>query len=449
MKKYIVAMGLCAALLATAQEVSVTVYNADRALVKDVRMINIGSGFTEVSFTDVASRMDPTSVHFKSLTASDKVQILEQNFEYDLVGGSKILSKYVDASIRLVTGQGELFQGKLLSASKDVVLQDKQGRIQILKQDQIQHFDLPELPEGLMTRPTLVWQVRNKGPEKQEARISYLTGGMKWHAEYVALVDHEDKKLDLSGWVSIDNRSGATYKNARLKLVAGDVNIVPEKRRMERTSMDNINLMIAAEAEPQFEEKSFFEYHLYTLQRRSTLKDNQTKQISLFPSTATATEKIYQFDGSRYKDKVRVSLEFKNSKDRGLGIPLPEGKVRVYKADTDASLEFIGEDRIDHTPADEMVRLFIGNAFDITGERMVMDSRNIGKRSRQESVEIVLKNHKKETVKITIVERFGSAWQVTQSSHKLRKKDAYTAEFDVDVPANGEKNFSYTVILNW
>ncbi|MBN2102988.1 DUF4139 domain-containing protein [bacterium] len=429
------------------QNVSITVYNQNQALVKDVRSLELSKGISEVSFTDVASQIDPTSVHFKSLTATDKVQILEQNYEYDLVSGSKILSKYTDQDIRLVTEKGDLFQGMLLSASQEIVIQDDSGGIKILKHDQIQHFDLPRLPRGLITRPTLVWQVRNHGPEEQKTEISYLTRGMNWHAEYVALLNEGNSRLDLSGWVSIDNRSGATYENAKLKLVAGDVNVIRQRRLK---SDERLQILGAAEGEDhQFEEKSFFEYHLYTLQRKSTLKDNQTKQISLFPPTATKTEKVYIYDGSRYGEKVRVHLEFKNSKADGLGIPLPKGVVRVYQADTDGALEFIGEDRIDHTPEDETVRLFIGNAFDIIGERIVKESRKISQRSRQESVEIVIKNHKKESVSITVVERFGTDWQITGASKKHQKKDAETAEFDVPVSAGGETMLTYTVLLNW
>jgi len=429
-----------------AKDICITIYNQN-ALVKDVRSMDLAKGESEVSFTDVASQIDPTSVHFKSLTAAEKVQILEQNYEYDLIGGSKILAKYIDQEIRAITEKGELFQGTLLSASNDIVIQDDQGGIQILKADQIQHFDLPRLPEGLITRPTLIWQIRNRGPEKHKAEISYLTQGMGWHAEYVALVNEEDTRLDLSGWVSIDNHSGATYEDAQLKLVAGDVNIIHTRTLKSGERMRR--LAVAEDAVPQFEEKSFFEYHLYTLQRTSTLKNNQTKQISLFPDARAKTEKKYLYNGSHYGEKIRVYLEFENSKSDGLGIPLPKGTVRVYKSDTDGALEFIGEDRIDHTSRDETVRLFIGNAFDITGERTVMESRNITQRSRQESVKILLKNHKNGSVKITVTESFSLDWKITEASLSYRKKDAKTAEFDVQVPANGEATMTYTVLLNW
>jgi hypothetical protein len=258
-------------------------------------------------------------------------------------------------------------------------------------------------------------------------------------------VNEKDTRLELSGWVSIDNHSGATYENAKLKLVAGDVNVIQTRR----LKSDDVLMFGAAEEAPQFEEKSFFEYHLYALQRKSTLKDNQTKQISLFPPASTKIDKIYLFDSNRHGDKVRVHLEFENSESDGLGMPLPEGKVRVFKADTDGSQEFIGEDRIDHTPRNETVRLFIGHAFDITGRRTVKDTQKVSRRSRQESVEIVLKNHKNESIDITVIERFGTDWKISEASHAHRKKDAHTAEFKAAVSANAETALTYTVLLNW
>lgn len=446
MKYRIVIFLIFGVMISFAQEVSITVYNQNRALVKEIRLLKLDKGTSSVSFTDVAAQIDPTSVHFKSITAEDKIRILEQNFEYDLVGGSKILSKYIDQEVHLVTEKGDYFQGTLLSAGTDIVIRDSEGAIKIIKQGQIQYFDLPKLPEGLITRPTLIWQVDNQGSEDQNVEISYLTTGINWHAEYVALINEDDTKLDLSGWVSVENNSGASYPHAKLKVVAGDVNMIQPEKRIRKESRD---LMTLAAAEPQFEEKTFFEYHLYTLQRPTTLKDNQIKQISLFSPAKTKTDKLFIYEGNRLPDKVQVYLEFQNKKSVGLGIPLPKGVVRVYKSDSDGALEFIGEDRIDHTPVDENVRLFVGNAFDLTGERRVMDSRRLSDRSRQDSVEIILKNHKKEQVTIQAVENFGSYWQILNATQKYTKKDADTAEFEVVIPPNGEVNITYQVILSW
>ena len=428
-------------------EIAVTVYNQNRGVIKDTRDLTIKQGVSNIAITDVAAEIDPTSVHFKSLTSPDKLQILEQNYEYDLVSSDKILEKYLDETIEVVT-EKDVYSGKLLSASRgDVVIQSADG-IQVIKSSAIQRFDFPELPEGLMTRPTLVWQIQNSGPAKQKGELSYLTGGLDWHAEYVAVVDQNDENLELSGWVSIDNQSGATYPDAKLKLIAGDVNVVQPRSGglMKKAATYD---MVMTESEPQFEEKSFFEYHMYTLQRPATLKNNQTKQIALFPSSSTKTDKIYIYDGARYQNKVRVNVEFKNSKSSGLGMPLPKGTVRVYKSDSDGSFEFIGEDQIDHTPKDEKVRIFLGNAFDLTGERSQKSVRKVSDRAREESYEIKLRNHKQEAVTITITEHLWGDWTITAHSHDFIKKNATTLEFQVTVPKDGEAVVTYTSLFRY
>jgi len=441
------AVVLVAILPVFSQDVSLTVYNQNRALVREVRPMTMNPGTSVVSFTDVAALIDPTSVHFKSTTTQDKLSVLEQNYEYDLVGPQKILEKYVDQDIRLVTDKGEIMSGKLLSASsEDVVVQDDKGGIRIVKGKSIQNFDFPKLPDGLITKPTLVWQIENTGPKNQNVEVSYLTSGINWHAEYVAVADPLDKQIGLSGWVSIENRSGSTYKNAKLKLVAGDVNVVQEGP-IRAFAEDRV--LAKAASVPQFEEKSFFEYHLYTLSRKATVKDNQTKQISLFPLTQTPVQKLFLYDGASNGEKVRVQLEFKNSKKDGLGMPLPKGKIRVYKEDTDGSLEFVGEDMIDHTPLDEKVRIYLGNAFDLVGERVQKSTSQLSNRSREEEYEITLRNHKKEAVEIVVSERFWGNWKLLKNSSSFTKKDARTAEFKIPVPANGEAVLAYTVLLSW
>jgi hypothetical protein len=431
------------------EEVAITVYNNNLALVKDRRNIELKSGVNPLQFKEVAARIDPTSVHFKSITAPDKVAILEQNFEFDLVNTSKLLEKYVDQEITVITKENAYLGVLLSGAQSQIMLREKSGTIRVINNEAILNLEFPKLPEGLITRPTLVWLLDNKKAGKHQTQVSYLTEGVKWHAEYVAVSLKNDTALELSGWVSIDNRSGATYENARLKLVAGDVHRV-EPPRAPRLQKRMDTFMATAEAAPQFEEKEFFEYHLYTLQRPATVKDNQIKQISLFPSAETKVEKIYVYDGQYYPEKVRVNLEFRNSKAAGLGMPLPAGKIRVYKEDeADKSLEFIGEDQIKHTPKDEKVRIYLGNAFDIVGEREQKERRQLGKRSREESFEIKLRNHKKEDVQVTVVEHAWGDWEIRQSSHKYHKKDANQFEFSVDVPKDGETVVTYTILTRW
>ena len=429
------------------QQVSLTVYNQNRALVREERMLSFPKATSVISFKDVAARIDPTSVHFKSLTAPDKLTIQEQNYEYDLVNAQKIMQKYIDEVIRLIMDKGEVFEGTLLNASgSDIVIQDVEGRIKIIRMEGVQHFDFPDLPEGLITRPTLMWLVSNRGPETHKTEVSYLTVGVNWHAEYVGVVDQDDKHMEMGGWVSLENNSGATYKDAKLKLVAGDVHMVSARPKTERAVRREV---LAAEAAPQFEEKAFFEYHLYTLQRKTTLKNNQTKQISLFSPARCNTEKIFLYDGARYGKNVRVHLEFQNSKKEGLGLPLPKGKIRVYKEDVDGALEFVGEDLMEHIPVDEKVRIFLGNAFDLVGERSQQSSKKISSRSREDTFQISLRNHKEDAVEILVMEHFYGDWEIIKRSHDYIKKDASTAEFHIKVPAGEEVILGYTVLLRY
>lgn len=448
-----IALGfLVASVIASAQEkeVALTVYNDNLALVHDVRRIELKKGLNEISFRDVAAQIDPTSVHFKSLTAPDAVSILEQNFEYDLVNSAKILAKYVDHPISIVAKEGREFSGTLLSsAGNDIVLQGEDGGVTIVNRATVQNLEFPRLPEGLITRPTLHWTLESDRGGTHRTEVSYLTSGINWHAEYVAVTNEDDTELDLSGWVSIDNKSGATYPDAKLKLVAGQVHrAVPPRPPIQ------VYEVARAKAPPAFEERAFFEYHLYTLQRPATVRDNEIKQLSLFEPTETKVRKVYVYEAARNDQAVRVDLEFKNSKEAGLGMPLPKGKIRVYKQDTDKALIFVGEDFIDHTPKDEEVRVTVGDAFDIAAERKQTDQRKLGERSREETWQITLRNHKKEAVKVKVIEQlwgFGriGEWEIRHSSHPYVKKDVRTIEFEVPVEVGGETLIEYTVWYRW
>ncbi|MCG8608822.1 DUF4139 domain-containing protein, partial [bacterium] len=426
------------------KDLAITIYNNNLGLVRDVRVLRLERGVTEYTFQDVAAQIDPTSVYFKSITAPDDVLILEQNFEYDLVNSSKILQKYVDQSVTLSGKDGTNYSGTLLNASGgDVILQEADGGIKIVSRATVENMAFPKLPQGLITRPSLVWSLDCRRSGDHEIEVGYLTEGVQWHAEYVGLTDESDKRLELSGWVSIDNKSGATYENAKLKLVAGDVHRAqPEIRRFRA-------FQALEKAVPdQFEEKSFFEYHLYTLQRPATLANNQIKQISLFEAVRLPVSKKYTYAGQRDRKNIRVNLEFKNEKSRGLGFPLPKGKVRIYKQDEDESLIFVGEDFVQHTPRDEDVRMYVGHAFDIVGERIQKNRRAIGKESWEETWEIKLRNRKTEDVVITVVEHLNFEWEILRSSPEFSKKDASTVEFVVPVPKDGEVVVEYVVRYN-
>lgn len=448
MKVLLCLLLVASALFAAETNVAVTIYNDDLALVRQVRDLDFVKGVQEYKLVNVAARIDPTSVHYKSLSDPGGISLLEQNFEYDLVGTDRLLQKYIDQNVTITIRDSGTENGILLSsAGGDVILRTDTGQIRAVKNSAVESIIFPDLPAGLITRPTLVWLLDAQKAGRHISEISYLTAGINWHAEYVAVVDDKDTRLDLAGWVSVENNSGATYENATLKLVAGDVNRVVEAPI--RPLRKDMYAMAVADAAAGFEEKEFFEYHLYTLQRPATIKDKQIKQVSLFSPQNTAVTKVYSYDGARDNKKVKVTLEFENKKENGLGMPLPKGKVRVYKNDSDGSQEFIGEDAIDHTPKDETVRLTMGNAFDIVGERIVKDVQKISKRSNQQSVEITIRNHKKEMINVTVIEHWWGDWSLVGSTPKVKKKTADRVEFEVSVPADGENTFEYTVLLQY
>jgi hypothetical protein len=430
-------------------DAALTIYNSNFGLVKQSRMLEFNEGIGQVKFDDVAALIDPTSVHINPRERG--IAILEQNYQYDLVNTQKMMQKYLGMEISLVTDGGELHSGELLSFDGSfIILKSASGEITITNAKEIVDYRFGSLPEGLILKPTLVWLAESDGKKTSMCEVSYLTDGLNWHAEYVAVVDEDDKNLDLSGWVSIENKSGATYRDASLKLVAGDVHRVAEKRILAR----GMEYSSVADRAPQFEEESFFEYHLYTLTRTSTVANNEIKQLSLFPETRTSTTKVFTVESRYYRGrgldsnpKVRVNLEFSNTKERGLGMPLPQGKLRVYKADSEGALQFVGEDLIDHTPRDEKVRVFLGEAFDIICERNKIDVVNLGGDHARETYEIVLRNHKDEDIEVTIIEPAPGwrEWRILSSSVAYKKVSAYKVEFPVAVKANDESKLTYEI----
>lgn len=472
MKPILLAAAVALASAASATEV--TVYNSNLGLVKETRPFNLKTGISELRVEDVAAQIDPTSVHFKSLTAPDAVTVLEQDFRYDLASPDTILNRYLGKEIELerIAGRDgdkkEIIKGVLLSNAGGRVLQAG-GKILI---NPAGSPILPELPEGLLTKPTLVWKLNaTKGGEHQ-GEISYMTAGMSWSADYVLVVDKEDTKGDVTAWTTVSNNSGATFKDAKLKLVAGDVHRapIPMARPMRAYAMKSAMAMDGAAA--NMTEASFFEYHIYTLARPTTLAENSSKQVEMASASGVPIKKLFVYDGtegvqwsyfgdSGYWDpnyglqsgkKVAVFLEFQNKKSEGLGIPLPKGRVRVYKKDDEGSLQFAGEDAIDHTPKDEKVRIKMGEAFDIVGERKRTDYQSDEKKRRfEETFEIKLRNHKDSDATVTVVEHLyrWTNWKITSSSIPFTKKDAQTVEFSVPVKKDGEGVVTYTVKYSW
>jgi hypothetical protein len=437
------------------REVMVTIYNGNLGLVKDLRDARLPAGVNEVQFMDVAAAIDPTTVHLKSLTDAAGLKILEQNYEYDLLTSEKLMEKYVGRKVRLYQGDGTFHEATLLSTNGPI--------FEINGQIHMGHYGrlvLPSLPENLVAKPTLVWLLRNQTARPQRVEASYLTGGITWKADYVMVLNAADSLSDLTGWVTVDNRSGATYGNAALKLVAGDVNRAPEPRRDLRALEMAAKAVSPAGASRDFASEGFFEYHLYTLDGRTTIKNNQTKQLSLLAASEVPTTKELIYYGAQdyYRNsygvpisnqKVAVYLEIKNSKENRLGLPLPKGKVRVYKADRSGSQQFIGEDWIDHTPKDEKVKIKMGNAFDLVGERTQKDFRKLASGLYEVEWEISLRNHKDAPQTVTVIEPVPGDWQVLHSSHAYEKIEAHTLKYQIPIPKEGATKVAYRVRIRF
>jgi hypothetical protein len=426
---------------ATGRDVSVTVYNDNLGVVKDRRTFPIGTGDVDLEFTDVAATIDPTSVHLRSL-GGGALEILWQDYRYDLVSTDKLLERYLDQPIDIATKDDQVRRGTLLSFDPSaLVIQEPGGGLALISRTEVRQVGLKELPKGLITRPTLVWRLRSQTGEHHPLEVSYMAGGMSWHAEYVAVLDASETSLDLQGWASVENRSGATYDDARIKLVAGGIHRAPRPRPMFKNEM-GLRAAISSEA---MAERDFFEYHLYEVPLRATLANNEVKQVGMLHAGGVKTAKRYTYDAARDQEHVMVTIEFENAAASGLGMALPEGVVRVFHRDTDGSLELAGEDRIQHTPKNERVRVSVGNAFDVGVERKQTDFRQVTPRLTEASFEITLRNHKKETIDVTVAEHAGGDWEIVKSSLPAEKKDATTFEFSARCAPEKPVVVSYTI----
>jgi hypothetical protein len=431
------------------RDVMITVYNGNLGLVKDVREVRLDAGLIETHFMDVAAQIDPTSVLLRSLTDPSGLKILEQNYEYDLLSSEKLMEKYVGRKVRLYQSNGTFQEATLLSTRGPVY--DINGQIHM------GHFGsvvLPALPENLVSKPTLAWLLRNTRPAPQRVEASYLTAGISWKSDYVMLINAADSRADLTGWVTINNQSGTTYQNAALKLVAGDINRAASRDDSRRAMEMAAKAASPAVADREFKSEGFFEYHLYTLDGRTTIKESQTKQLTLLSASDFPVDKQFIYYGAasyhrtQYgvpisNQKVGVYLDIRNTKENRLGVPLPKGKVRVYKADASGSQQLIGEDWIDHTPKDERVRIKMGEAFDLVGERVQKDWKKIGSNLYEIEWEITLRNHKKDAVTVEVIEPMPGDWEVLRATHPHEKLQAFTARWKIPVPKEGATTLGY------
>ena len=442
-------------------DLAVTVYNSDIALIRDVRTLRLPRGISELRFMDIAATVNPATVHFRSLSEPSQLGVLEQNYEYDLLEPEKLLRKYVGRDVTLVrmqqqggTTRTEEVTARLLSYNNAPVWQIGGEIITGMHAD---HIRFPELPENLYARPTLIWTLENGGATAHRVEAAYLAGKLSWAADYVLNVGRDDKAADLDGWVTLTNGSGTAFRNARLQFVAGDLNRVREALGR----MDMVSMRAAEAAARPMAQEAFSEYHLYTLGRKTTINNNETKQVSLLGGTDVPVHKRYvvegqavyyrnvQHPGAPLKDLVQVYYQFKNDARNGLGMPMPAGTVRVYQADSSGGVQFVGEDRVAHTPKDETLNLKIGNAFDVVCERNQIDFEKIAGSTYEVEYEITLRNHKALPITVEVNEPLGGTWQMLRSSHAWAKTAAWASQFTVPVAANGTAVLKYRIRVTY
>ena len=444
-------------------ELALTVYNSDLALVRDVRTIQLPLGEFDLRFMDIAATVNPTTVHLRSLTEPARLGILEQNYEYDLLEPEKLLRKYVGRDVILVrprqangTTRAEEVKARLLSYNTAPVWQIGNEIVTGLHAD---HIRFPELPGNLYARPTLIWSLANSGGAQHRVQASYLATSLKWNADYVLTVARDDKAADLDGWVTLTNGSGTAFQNARLQLVAGELNRVRQAFDGARRMMnEQVQMAVAA---PAMVQEAFSEYHLYTLARKTTINNNETKQVNMLGATGFPVRKRYVVDGQSYyyrnahspgnavKDSVKVFYQFKNEAKDKLGMPMPAGVVRVYQADSSGGTQFVGEDRIGHTPKNETLNLRIGTAFDVVAERKQTDFEKIAVNICEFEYEIVLRNHKAAAITVEVNEPIGGTWRIISSSYPATKTAAFAAQFHVPVAADGTSTLRYRVRVTY
>jgi hypothetical protein len=444
-------------------DLAVTVYNSNIALIRDVRQLQLPSGTFRLKFMDIAATVNPATVHFRSLTEPEKVGVLEQNYEYDLLEPNKLLNKYVGKEVTLVRTYMDNGTTKH-EEIKAILLANNNGPVWKIGNDIVtgvygEAYRFPEVPANLYDRPTLLMSLENSGSRKQTIETSYLANSLSWNADYVLTVARDDKAADLDGWVTLINNSGTAFHNAKLQLVAGDLNRVANARDVTR--LETFAKAQAVAAPSQFQQENFSEYHLYSLGRRTSVEDKETKQISLLEGSNVPVEKLFvvngqnfyyrnaQNPGSPLKDPVQVFYKFKNEEKAGLGIPLPGGNLRVYQKDSKGGLLFIGEDHIDHTPKDEFVTVKIGNAFDVVAERKQTDFKKIADRVYEMEFAITLRNHKDFPMNVQVNEPIGGDWEILSSTYPATKTAAFAAQFNVPVKPNGESVLTYRIRVHW
>src|SRR5258708_16495528 len=444
-------------------DLNVTVYNSNIALIRDVRNLSLPSGTFRLKFMDIAATVNPATVHFRSLNEPEKLGVIEQNYEYDLLEPAKLLHKYVGKEVTLVRSYQENGTRKR-EEIKATLIADNKGRVwkignEIVTGMYAESLRFPEVPANLYDRPTLLMSLENEGERKQQVETSYLATNLAWNSDYVLTIGRDDKAADLDGWVTLTNNSGTAFHNARMQLVAGDLNRIQNAAAAPMAA--DMAMEVRAKKAAQFAQENFSEYHLYSLGRKTSVEDKETKQISLLQGSDVPVRKIFvvngqnwyyhnqQNPGSPLKDNVMVFYKFKNEQKAGLGMPMPAGNVRVYQKDSKGNVLFVGEDRIDHTPKDEMVTIHIGNAFDVVSERKQTDYKRIDTHTWEMEFEITLRNHKDSAITVEVNEPIGGDWEMLRSSYKYTTTAAWATQFPVPIDKNGISVLKYRIRVHW
>ncbi|MEJ2010006.1 MAG: DUF4139 domain-containing protein [Acidobacteriota bacterium] len=443
------------------QALILTIYNSDIALVKDVRRLSLPTGSLDLHFADIAAKIEPSTVRVVSLTAPKQLSVVQQDYRYDLLSPQKLLQKYVGKQITLIRQVTENNSTKEVSM-KATLLSDNNGPIwqvgdQIITGISADHYVFPALPPHLYSKPTLVWLLDNHYAGEQNLETDYMTKSVNWSADYVLTMSAKATVADLTSWVTVTNNCGTVFRNAHLQLVAGEVHRAMQRPRplVRAKALAEVGGLA-----PGVREEALSEYHLYTIQRRVTLPNNDSKQLAFMSARDIKVQKTYEISGqpSFYysplrggqpgKEAVQAHIKFKNSESNSLGLPLPAGVVRVYQADSGGQLQFVGEDHISHTPKDETVNLYIGNAFDVTAERKQTDFQKLANNIYETAFQITIRNHKKEPITVEVNEPISGQWTVLQSNFKYEKTSAFSIRFTVPVPAEGQSILNYRVRIH-
>jgi hypothetical protein len=445
-------------------ELAVTVYNSDIALVRDVRQIQLPRGTSDLQFQDIAATVNPATVHFRSLTEPGRVNVLEQNYEYDLLEPDKLLRKYVGRDVTLIRRRQDASGATREDEVKARLLSYNNAPVWLIDGEIVtgmsaDHIRFPELPANLHARPTLIWSLENSGAVRHRVEASYLATKLAWNADYVLTVARDDRSGDLDGWVTVTNGSGTTFRNASLQLVAGDLNRV--RQALGKVMLDGVSAERNVAAAAPMTQEAFSAYHLYTVGRKTSLNNSETKQIGMLNATAFPVQKRYVIDGQSFyyrnaqhpgspiRDVVQVYYQLKNEEKAGLGMPMPAGVVRVYQQDSRGGVQFVGEDRIDHTPKDEALNLKIGTAFDVVSERRQTDFEKIASNVYEVEYEVVVRNHTTMPITVEVNEPIGGTWRVIQTSHPYTKTDAWAARFSLAAPAGAATTLRYRVRVTY